>query len=965
MRRSFLPLSVLALVLAPACLDLQLQKLEAGVCGNGVVDQTIENGVVTGEDCDGPTGVEFVCRPADVAWPCSFSCTEGRCPTGYGCGVDGVCRLPVPTFDPRTFAHGPSQAQELYAGDFDADGRKDILGVEPGRARVHFASDTEVLQQVSIPSLARPSIGRLGAVAIPKGYEGATLDLTDDLVLPLNIGVGALISTGDRAFTPKTYGSITFGEIPFPLGKDPEPGMPPDMKAVLCKVVKAAPMAFEAVPGDNNAGDETVALLGVEPTDGTKTTYGFFASFSAGGSGLLFRVEDTPPDQLAGPPVVADFDKDKCEEVVFPRRAPKDAAAFSTLSVYKACVHTPKGYDWMRYGNGVDPILTVIDAGGFIVGPAFVHDVNGDGNEDLLITVSEMAPEDVSHPELRVAYSLGNGQFDSQDPALGPVVGDNKAGILAVLDGLPLAVGEINGDGRPDVVTGTHVFLGIQGVGPDEPLAFAAVYQSSRLWSEAHITNLNGDGFVDVVACTDGAPDIDILTGNGMLLPNPSKISTDGTVGNLTVGDFDGDLIQDLAFQDTLTSSSSLLMVSYGRTSGGPEDPRQIGDFTDIQAIATGSVLTLGADSISDLGVVSRISGDLSLSFFPGAGNRVTQTPYLLTVTGEKDPAENNKVHVPYQTAIGFLRPWPGTDEALNDVAILAINPPDIRPEDTDLEQAKKYLSAFRLWGLFGAGEGTFEAQQTAHCKMPDGSFSIPSLRLATSILVPDVPVGQAGPTWVAIPHVALPKKAGEGVVISTLVARAHFDETAVCSVDEPHFSSAGEMLLRARTADLNGNGIPEIVAIQSTFSPGYLEGLIQQSNGPGDDSFLGAETAALVVFWDGALGEGETLTPYMPDGQPELVNDFTIGDIDGDGKPEVLVVGAGPAASYSLGDDGRSFKAGPPLDLDLGDARAVLLADADGDGVKDLAVASGSQLQLYKGASKPAVTLATASSRP
>ena len=42
MRRSFLPLSLLALVLAPACLDLQLQKLEAGVCGNGVVDQTIE-----------------------------------------------------------------------------------------------------------------------------------------------------------------------------------------------------------------------------------------------------------------------------------------------------------------------------------------------------------------------------------------------------------------------------------------------------------------------------------------------------------------------------------------------------------------------------------------------------------------------------------------------------------------------------------------------------------------------------------------------------------------------------------------------------------------------------------------------------------------------------------------------------------------------------------------------------------
>lgn len=62
-------------------------------------------------------------------------------------------------------------------------------------------------------------------------------------------------------------------------------------------------------------------------------------------------------------------------------------------------------------------------------------------------------------------------------------------------------------------------------------------------------------------------------------------------------------------------------------------------------------------------------------------------------------------------------------------------------------------------------------------------------------------------------------------------------------------------MLLRARTADLNGNGIPEILAIQSTFTAGYLEGLIQQSNAPDDGGFLGVELAQLVAFWDGALG--------------------------------------------------------------------------------------------------------------
>lgn len=956
MRRSFLLLALLPLLVTPACLELQ--TLEQGVCGNGVVDSGEDaNGLPTGEDCDGHAQGDFSCRPPTGTWPCSFNCFEGKCPVGYGCGTDDVCRRPVPTFGLAPFTHGPSQAQELYSGDFDADGRTDILGVEPGRARINFVGDTDVLQQVSVPALARPAIGRLGALTTPD-EEGISLDTTDDLVIPLNIGVGSLLSNGDRTFTPKTYGSISFGAIPFPLVDM----MPP----VLSRVVQAVPVAFDAVAGDNNPGDETAALLAVEPTDGSTTNDGFFASFSSGGSGLVFRVKDTPPYALSGPPVMADFDKDLCKEIVFPRFPPGDAPIGSTskVDVYKTCVLSIKGYDWMRYGNGIDPVMVTLDTGGLIVGPAFAHDVNTDGNEDLLFTVV-VTVGDFSELQLRVAYSLGNGQFDSHDPSAGPVFGDEKAGPLAVLDSSPLAVGEMNGDGRPDVVTGTHILLGKQGKGPEEPLAFDAVYQSGRLWSEAYITNLNGDGFADVVACTDGTPDIDVLTGNGTILPNPFKISTDGTVANLKVGDFDGDLIPDLAFQNALTDQSSLLMISYGRTSGGPEDPSQIGEFADIQAIATGSVLQLGADSISDLGVVSNISGELSLSFFPGAGNRVMQTPYLLTVADDKNPMENGKVHTPLQTAMGFLRPWTGKDEAQNDVAIIAVSPPDIRPEDTELEQAQKYLSSFRLWGLFGAGEGAFEALGTAHCNLPDGSFSIQSLRLATSILVPEAPLGKAGPTWVAIPHVKLPTNAMEGVTITSLVAQAHFDQSGVCSVDQPHFSGAGEMLLRARTADLNGNGIPEILAIQSTFSPGYLEGLIQQSNAPDDGSFLGVESAQLVVFWDGALGEGEKLSPYVPGDQPSIVNDFTIGDIDGDGKPEVIAVGRGPTATYSIGEDGQSFKAGPIVNVDMSDARAVLLADADGDGIKDMAVASGSQLWLFKGLSKDPVTAVTESARP
>ncbi len=955
MRRSFLLLAFLPILIAPACLELQ--TLEKGVCGNGVVDSSVgADGLPVGEDCDGHDVGVFSCRPPTETWPCSFNCLDGTCPVGYGCGIDDVCRRPIPSFGLAPFTHGPSQAQELYAGDFDADGRRDILGVEPGRARINFAGDTDVLQQVSVPALARPAIGRLGALTPPDETTNV-LDTTDDLVIPLNIGVGALLSRGDRTFTPQTYGSISFGLIPFPL----EDMMPP----VLSKVTKAVPVAFDAVAGESNPGDETAALLEVEPTDGSTTKDGFFASFSSGGSGLVFRVKDTPPSELSGLPVMADFDKDDCKEIVFPRFAPNNSPAgfTSTLHVYKTCVVSPKGYDWMRYGNGVDPVMVTIDTGALISGPAFVHDVNGDGNEDLLITVT-VTVGDFSELQLRVAYSLGNGYFDSHDPNLGPAAGDEKAGFLTVLDSSPLAVGKINQDGWPDIVTGTHILLGKQGKSAAEPLAFDAVYQSGRLWSEAYITDLNADGTPDVVACADGTPDIDVLTGNDTVLPNPYKVSTDGTVANLRVGDFDGDLIQDLAFQNAITAQSSLLMIAYGRTSGGVEDPVQIGDFTDIQAIAAGSVLQLGLDSISDLGVVSNIAGDLSLSFFPGAGDRVMQTPYLLTVADASNPMENGKVHIPLQTAMGFLRPWDGTDEAQNDVAIIAVSPPDIRPEDTELEQAQKYLSSFRLWGLFGAGEGTFEAQSTAHCNLPDGSLSIQSLRLATSILVPEAPLGKAGPTWVTIPHVTLPTEPTEVLTIRSLVAQAHFDQAGACSVDKPHFLDPGTMLLRARTADLNGNGIPEILAIQSTFTAGYLEGLIQQSNAPDDGGFLGVESAQLVVFWDGALGDGEALSPYVPEGQPTVVNDFTVGDIDGDGKPEVIAVGRGPTATYSLGEDGQSFRTGPTVNVDMSDARAVLLADADGDGIKDMAVVSGTQLWIYKGDSKAPVESVTESAK-
>lgn len=162
---------------------------------------------------------------------------------------------------------------------------------------------------------------------------------------------------------------------------------------------------------------------------------------------------------------------------------------------------------------------------------------------------------------------------------------------------------------------------------------------------------------------------------------------------------------------------------------------------------------------------------------------------------------------------------------------------------------------------------------------------------------------------------------------------------------------------MRGRAVDLNGNGKPDLVGLLTTFSDGFLAGLFQSAPAPGDGSYQGITGAKLVIAWDGALGGTTALSYYQPPGQPEVVNDYAVGDIDGDGRPEIIATGRGPTLVYSIADDGVSLTLGPSLAIDASDARAVLLTDANGDGALDLAVSSGSQLQIYKGDTKPAVT--------
>ena len=89
----FLRLASLAcLVSLGSCADLP--TIPAGVCGNSIVEE--------GEDCDtvSTKGAESVCRPATVTGQCHYDCADtNKCPQGFGCGTDKICRAAKGTFE--------------------------------------------------------------------------------------------------------------------------------------------------------------------------------------------------------------------------------------------------------------------------------------------------------------------------------------------------------------------------------------------------------------------------------------------------------------------------------------------------------------------------------------------------------------------------------------------------------------------------------------------------------------------------------------------------------------------------------------------------------------------------------------------------------------------------------------------------------------------------------------------------
>ena len=174
--------------------------IESGECGNAVIEGR--------ENCDtfapNPGGI---CRPKGSVGECHLDCSRvstgarGLCPTGWGCDNNGLCRAPTGDFD-EDIKLPLAGVESLVSGDFDGDGRSDLITREPtdaalrGKPTLHYFDERGALAE-SRPfpkPVAEPYVGDIDG------------DHVSDFVFT-TFYIGAMFGRADRSWVPQTFSS--------------------------------------------------------------------------------------------------------------------------------------------------------------------------------------------------------------------------------------------------------------------------------------------------------------------------------------------------------------------------------------------------------------------------------------------------------------------------------------------------------------------------------------------------------------------------------------------------------------------------------------------------------------------------------------------------------------------------------------------------------------------------------------
>jgi hypothetical protein len=907
---------------------LALPDVPVGVCGNQIVDP--------GEDCDGaiarahPKGL--TCGLAGTASACRFDCSAALdlCPGGYKCGADGICRQPSGQFEALTSVAASSSL--VMMADFDGDLRSDLLTLDydSGQIDVRFFERDGIVTR----SFSTPSDGIVPAVGVLDATQSGALR---DLAYGFTGGIGVVRGQPDRGFQVTAYpiftSSLLAGATAVATnvldGKPYDPAMPDPMSPKL-------------------AGDEILILYGkngYSPNNATAANPNFATKpvFS-------LPVAAEPGSRVLVGNLDTDLGNSPCSEIVLPEiGAPR-------VHIVTPC-YRPAGQPlgWNDGSSGFEKTyapVTLPDGSAQVTRVVLAHlnptapNVNAGKDRFLDLLIEAHVG---SATLVYAAYGLGDGTFQSTVPAQGQPPPDGMAALYDAgpvnLYGLPLAVGDVNGDGVPDFVEPNGLF---QSTGPAvwtlaaEPLVGAP-------WSEAVLLDLNSDGRVDFVAGGAGVLGVQLFTRTVQGLYNPEFIPTEGPATRLVTGDFDGDLNVDVAFRSGPAATAAEVQVLFGRNGELPAAPVSVARLDRVDLLVSGANLSkrVPENAYSDLLVLDLAATAQSATVFVGRPDRSLEAPYYFV------SEVGSIINQPVVAALATGRFRTASDPVLTDLAALVlVNLQDMStPPNQDAQ----------LWLLPPEGAAQFPAP----AKLKPMPQMLPTSSRWSSALMGVMDLDRDGvdDVIVLVPDAPTDVLGMSASKTSTLYvggvegAASYFDVTKVATP------------LKVGLWDRAGGRRNVPLCVARIDKDKFLDLVVL---GVPDGKGSGARP---IVFW----GTGNKDHPFeddpvvldVPAGDADEVHGFTCLDLDADGFFDVVAVTQN--ATYSTvpratdGTDGPGVRAGGAGSraltltalLDprnqknpgpLPGGASVTTGDIDDDYIPDLVISNANSATLYRG---------------
>ncbi len=520
-------------------------------------------------------------------------------------------------------------------------------------------------------------------------------------------------------------------------------------------------------------------------------------------------------------------------------------------------------------------------------------DFDGDGRPDLSVLIVLQDP--AFHTDVVVLRSRGDGSFA---PAIATSTAARAPGRTAV--------GDFDGDGLADLAVpdaAVNAIFVLRGAG-DGGFLIVGQVPAGREPNAAAAGDFNGDGVVDLAVSNNASLDVSILLGNGDGTFRAGTPVSPLARGPLFAADLDDDGRDDLVLLD----GSVLVFAGRGDGTFDPPDFYEVG--RDPRNLSLGDP---NGDGRTDLIVSNSGSDDVAVllgqadgTFAPalrmgvgdGPGTALTglfdgdSREDLVVVLAGSDIA-SNAVALFFGNGDGTFGPPPRDLDGLrpNDLVVADFN------GDGGSDVATANSSSHDVSVVLGRGNGTFG---------PEGRFAAGGRPVAVTAgdfdgdgLI-DLAVGDSFSSFFPDGEISVLRGRGDGT----------FDPRSSLAVLETPSSLIA--------VDLDGDGHQDLVVGSAAWWSTNLSVL----RGRGDGTF-----AARIAVAAGPIPSSVVSGDFNHDGRPDLAVANGLG-------------GATPAGvRVLLGRGGMTFD--PPLLVAAAvDARSLAIADYDGDGEMDLAVA-------------------------